>query len=79
MQADYGPEGVTLLAAALATAIPAGLIVVLGILLLPITDGARGAYVLLAGGAAAQLLTFVRLYQGSRAARKFRGDRDTAR
>jgi hypothetical protein len=79
MEQNYGPEGITLWAAAMSTVLPGALMVVSGIVFMLASGG--GGTLLTVGysldgfGVILCLLGSIRAFQGSRAGRAFRGNR----
>jgi hypothetical protein len=79
MEQNYGPEGITLWAAAMSTELPGGLMVLSGIAFM-LASGGGGilptlGYSLDGLGAILILLGLIRAFQGTRAGRAFRGSR----
>ena len=79
IEQNYGPEGITLIAAGLSSVLPGQLIGCIGIVLL-LVSGDRGSlpligYSLMGLGVLLVVLGSMRYIQGSKAGRRFRGDR----
>jgi hypothetical protein len=76
---NYGPEGLVLMGAAMATAMPGGIIAFVGLALLVVsrTEGALGvvAYCTVGIGMVAMALSMIRFQQAAEAGKRFRGDR----
>lgn len=79
MQANYGTEGIELLAAGWSTGMGAAIVLLVGILLLFVsgTHGSLGlaAFALIGVGAVSEMLPLVRARQAAKAGRVWRGER----
>ena len=75
LERNYGPVGISYMAAGLATLLPFQWIGMAGIVLVFATHGSRFAYVLLGVGAVGVLPSLIRLRQGAEAGRQHRQGR----
>jgi hypothetical protein len=83
MEANYGREGIALMAASAAIEVPASLITMCGIVFL-VTSGDRGmllnfAYWAMGTGIAIGAVGLIRIVQGGREGRRFRDGPDLSR
>jgi hypothetical protein len=83
LEQNYGPEGITLIAAGMVTAFPGQVITLAGIIVL-LASGGHGAavsvgYWMMAAGVLLIITGSIRYVQGVYAGRRFRGDRPFAK